>query len=669
MRHLPRQHRFSAWDGSQKLALDADQVMAALADDLVEYGDLRWAMRNLVSRGMQIPQGGYLQGLRDMLKELRDRKRERLRRYDLSSIFDGFRERLDEILDMERQRIDEWLQPGADDAKTFSSDVLKSVAERNLDTLDALPDDTAGQIKALDDYEFLDPEAQKKYLELVNELRRAMTSMFFKDIENMVKNLSDGDIRRMKEMLKALNEMLVRRIAGDDPGFDAFMDEFGDMFGDNPPRSLDELLENMRAQMAAAQSLLNSMSAAQRAELQSMLQSRFGDPELDAELRKLVKELDFLDFEGGQYRFDGSERLDLEAALDLMNEMQNIDELIREVQEAERGAGIDRIDRELLRDLMGDDAVENLDNLKELLDALEEAGYVRATGDNRWELTPRGSRMIGQQALGEIYQRLKNQNLGNHAVPEEGRFGERLEQTKAYEFGDPFHPHMPRTIKNAVYRLGPGTPISLKSEDFEIYRSELITSTATAMLVDLSWSMALRGSFQAAKKVALALHNLITTKYPKDSFHIIGFAAYAKELKPRELPYLQWDEYVLGTNMQHALLLAEKLLARHPGGAKQIIMISDGEPTAHLEGGRAQFAYPPTPETIRATYRAVKHCTARGIAINTFMLDASYYLKAFMDEIARINGGRVFYTTPDKLGEYILVDYVQHKRKRLARSA
>ena len=679
MRHPPRQHRFSAWDGSQKLALDADQVMAALADDLIEYGDLRWAMRNLVSRGMQIPQGGYLQGLRDMLKELRDRKRERLQRYDLSSIFDGFRERLDEILDMERQRIDEWLQPGADDAETFSSDVLKSVAERNLDTLDALPDDTAGQIKALDDYEFLDPEAQKKYLELVNELRRAMTSMFFKDIENMVKNLSDGDIRRMKEMLKALNEMLVRRIAGEDPGFDRFMDEFGDMFGDNPPQSLDELLENMRAQMAAAQSLLNSMSAAQRAELQSMLQSRFGDPELDAELRKLVKELDFLDFEGGQYRFDGSERLDLESALDLMNEMQNIDELLREVQEAERGAGLDRIDRELLRDLMGDDAVENLDNLKELLDALEEAGYVRATGDNRWELTPRGSRMIGQQALGEIYQRLKNQNLGNHAVPEEGRFGERLEQTKAYEFGDPFHPHMPRTIKNAVFRTvrgaspsrspGPGTPISLKSEDFEIYRSELITSTATAMLVDLSWSMALRGSFQAAKKVALALHNLITTKYPKDSFHIIGFAAYAKELMPRELPYLQWDEYVLGTNMQHALLLAEKLLARHPGGAKQIIMISDGEPTAHLEGGRAQFAYPPTPETIRATYRAVRHCTAKGIAINTFMLDASYYLKAFMDEIARINGGRVFYTTPDKLGEYILVDYVQHKRKRLARSA
>ena len=209
--------------------------------------------------------------------------------------------------------------------------------------------------------------------------------------------------------------------------------------------------------------------------------------------------------------------------------------------------------------------------------------------------------------------------------------------------------------------------MQLQPDDFEIYRSEQITSTATAMLVDLSWSMALRGSFQAAKKVALALHNLITSQYPKDSFYIIGFAAYAKELKPQDLPYLQWDEYVLGTNMQHALLLAERLLAKHTGGTKQIIMISDGEPTAHLENGQAMFAYPPTPETIRATFRAVKRCTTKGIAINTFMLESSEYLRAFMQEVARINGGRVFFTSPEQLGEYILVDFVENKRKHIGR--
>ncbi len=666
MRHPAPKHRFSAWDGSQSLPLDAEQILEALADDLMEYGDLRWAMRNLMSRGMQIPQGGYMQGLRDMLKQLRDQKRQRLEQFDLSSIFDDFKERLDEIVGMEQERIDEWLNKDSDD---FSGDVLKNIAERNNEILEDMPEDVASQVKELEKYEFLNPDAQKKFLELLNDLRKSMANTFFNNIENMVNNLSDGDIERMKDMMKALNDMLVKKIAGEDPGFDDFMKEFGDMFGDNPPQSLDELLEQMQQQMAAAQSLLNSLSPEQQAQLQSLLSDRFSDPELNAEMAKLAKEMAFLNPDGNQYRFNGDERLGLDAAMDLMNEMSQLDELIEQVQSAERGGDLDRIDRDLLEDLMGEDAGEDLDKLNELLKALEEAGYIRPTGDDRWELTPRGSRMIGQKALGEIYERLKRQSMGNHAVPEEGRFGERLEQTKPYEYGDPFHLHMPRTLRNAIDRNGPGAPIQLQQDDFEIYRSEMITSTATAMLVDLSWSMALRGSFQAAKKVALALHNLITSQYPKDSFYIIGFAAYAKELKAHDLPYLQWDEYVLGTNMQHALLLAEKLLAKHTGGTKQIIMISDGEPTAHLENGQAQFAYPATPETIRATFKAVKHCTTRGIAINTFMLDSNYYLKAFMDEIAKINGGRVFYTSPEKLGEYILVDYVQHKRKRLARRA
>jgi len=668
MRRIPTHHRFSQWDGSQSLGMDADEILGAMANDLMEYGDLRWAMRNMLSRGMQIPQGGTMQGLRDMLKQMRERKKQQLERYDLSSIFDGFREKLDEILDMERSRIDEWLNKDPD-GSDFSSDVLKNIAENNKQQLDQLPEDIASQIKTLEKYEFLNPDAQKQFLELLNDLRKAMANTFFKDIENMVSNLSDGDIARMKDMLKALNEMLVKKIAGEDPGFDDFMKEFGDMFGDNPPQSLDDLLEQMRQQMAAAQSLMNSLSPEQQQQLQSLLSDRFGDPELNAELNKLAKEMDFLNPDGNRYGFSGNERIDLDAAMQLMSDMQQMDELISQLQDAERAGDVDRIDRDLLKDLMGDEAAEDLDKLNELMKALEEAGYIRPTDGDRWELTPRGSRMIGQKALGEIYERLKRQNMGNHAVPEEGRFGERVEDTKPYEFGDPFHLHMPRTIRNALDREGPKTPVRLKPEDFEVYRSELITSTATAMLVDLSWSMALRGSFQAAKKVALALHNLITSQYPRDSFYIIGFAAYAKELKAHDLPYLQWDEYVLGTNMQHALLLAEKLLARHQAGSKQIIMISDGEPTAHLENGEAQFAYPPTPETIRATFKAVKHCTARGIAINTFMLDASYYLKAFMDEIARINGGRVFYTSPEKLGEYILVDYMQNKRKHLARRA
>ena len=669
MRQFPGNLRYSAWDGSQQLALDAAEIMSALTDDVIEHGDLRWALRNLMSRGMQ---GTSLNGLNEMLKRLREQRREQLSRYDLGSLFENLRKALDEILAMERQRIDEWLAEdesnGQDEGHgNFSDNVLKSVAERSRQTLDELPEDLAGRISQLEKYEFLDPDAQRKFLELLNRLRQAATNSFLKGMEDLINHLSDGDMDRMKRMLQALNDMLGRKIGGEDPGFDEFMAEFGDLFGDNPPASLDELLEQMRQQMAAAQSLMNSLSAEQRAQLQSLLQDRFDDPELNRELARLTKGMDFLRPEGRQYRFDGGEELSLEAAMQLMNEMQRLDDLIGQVQSAERGGDLGRIDRDLLEQIAGSEAAENLDGLNDLLKALEEAGYIRAKDDNRFELTPRGSRMIGQKALGEIYQRLKRQSLGNHALPEEGRFGERLEQTRPFAFGDAFQLHMPRTIRNAIDRNGPGSPVRLSHEDFEVYRSEMITSTSTAMLVDLSWSMALRGSFQAAKKVALALHNLISSRYPKDSFHVIGFAAYAKALKAHELPFLQWDDYLLGTNMQHALLLAARLLGKEPGGAKQIIMISDGEPTSHLEDGQAQFAYPPTPATIRATLRAVRHCTQKGIAINTFMLDRSPYLKAFMDETARINGGRVFYTTPEQLGEYIVVDYMQHKRTRLGR--
>ena len=662
MHRFATRFRYGSWDGSQQAPLSADDVLGAIAEDLMEYGDLKWAMRNLLSRGMTMPDGGYIHGLRDMLKQLREQKRERLQQFDLSSVMQDIEQKLAEILSMEQNTIDEWLDQ---DSETFANDVLRKIAERSQETLDELPDDSAGRMKALEKYEFLNPDAQRKYLDLLNELRKAMTQTLFKNVENMVKNLSDGDITRLKDMVQAMNEMFVKKIAGEDPGFEDFMDKFGDMFGDTPPKTLDELLEQMRRQMAASQSLMNSLTPDQQQQLQSLMSDRLGDPQLESALRKLAQEMDFLDPQGSRYRFDGKEQVDLEAAMELMDEMHQIDDLIAQVQAAERGGDPDHIDSDLVQSLLGDEAVESIDDLKKLLDTLEVAGYVRPTGDDKWVLTPRGSRMIGQRALGEIYARLRRQSLGNHAIPEEGRFGERLEQTKAHEFGDPFHLHMPRTIRNAIDRDGPRTPVRLRHQDFEIYRSEQVTSTATAMLVDLSWSMALRGSFQSAKKVALALHNLITSQYPRDSFYIIGFAAYARELKAHDLPFLQWDEYLLGTNMQHALLLAERLLAKHDASTKQVIMISDGEPTAHLENGQAQFAYPPTPATIRETYKAVKRCTQKGIAINTFMLDANQYLKEFMDDIARINGGRVFYTSPEKLGEYILVDYVQHKRKKL----
>lgn len=709
---------YSNWDGSQSSEVHPDDILAEISEDLMEFGDLQQALRYLMQRGMDSQDGSPMRGLRDMLRQLKEQRRERLEQYDMGSVMDDIKAQLDAILALENATIDDWIEQqhksqapndpgdspagataeaGADPAAPGSADLLEellgadyqnktpgddaaegegpqfsdrllgNIGEQNRRFIDNLPDDTAGKVRSLQDYEFLNADAQKQFLKLLEQLKQAMTKSFFKDMENMVQQMSEGDIQRMTDMVRDLNEMLSKKIGGEDPGFDEFMEKYGDMFGDNPPDSLDALLQMMQQQMAATQSLLNSMSPAQQDQLQQLMQDKFGSPELQSELAKLGKEMQFLNQDGKRYDFSGDESIDLQAAMELMREMNELDKLEQQMQRAQYDGKIDSIDPAKVEELLGEDARSSLDDMKKLLEILEKAGYARK-GKDKWELTPRGTRTLGQKALGEIYARLKKQNLGNHAVPEEGRFGERVEESKPYEYGDPFHLHMPRTIRNALDREGPGSPVKLSTDDFEIYRSEMITQTATVLMVDLSWSMALRGSFQSAKKVAMALHNLIKTKFPRDSLYVLGFSALAHEIKAHDLPYLQYDDYMLGTNMQHALILAEKMLAKHQQGTRQIIMITDGEPTAHLENGQPVFAFPPTPQTFKKTLRAIRSCTTKGITINTFMLDQSYYLKAFVEQMTKINGGRVFYTEPQNLGEYILVDYVQNKRKKLGRS-
>jgi uncharacterized protein with von Willebrand factor type A (vWA) domain len=734
-------YRYSEWDGTQEVqGLSADEILDALSDDLMNFGDLQHALRNMMQRGMQTPQQGQMQGLRDLLQQLRQQRRERLDRFDMGGVMEDLKRQLKEILAMERgtltDRIGEQDQPQGeqqDDAPSGEQgegaegsqgeqqsgqpqpgdeqqigqqqagmrqlgqqpsgqqsgqppqpgaaarelteeeqfqQMLERIAERKQDFLDQLPPDAAGQMKELQNYEFLNPDAQHRFQDLVEQLRQAMTESFFSDVSKMAEEMSDGDRQRMKDMTRDLNDMLAQRMRGEEPDFDSFMENYGDMFGENPPQSLDELIAQMQSQMQSMESLMDSMPLDQRQQLQSMLSDKLGDAELEAELSELAQNLEFLNpspvtTTGSAYPFRGDEELDLQAAMELMGEMQKIDGLESALERAQYTGELENVDLDQLRELLGDEAVESFEELKKLLEVLENSGYIRKEGDE-WELTPRGTRMIGQNALAEIYHSLKNQSIGNHPVPQSGRHGERLDESKPYEFGDPFHLDMRKTIMNALEREGPHTPIKLNPDDFEVYRSELVTQTSTVLMVDLSWSMALRGSFQAAKKVALALQNLIKAQYPRDSLYIIGFSALARELKPQDLPYVRWDESVLGTNMHHALLIAEKLLAKHRGGTRQILMISDGEPTAHLERGRSVFAYPPSPVTIRETLKAVKRVSQQDITINTFMLDRNYYLKEFVNQLAKINGGRVFYTTPDKLGEYILVDYVQHKRKKIS---
>jgi len=713
-------YRYTEWDGTQEIPpLDPDDLLEALTDDLMNFGDLQHAMRNLLQRGMRNPLGQRMQGLRDLLQQLRQQRRQTLDRFNLGSAFEDIEKRLEEVLDMERNTLDRRLQdaleqqgqqsgeqqPGgevgeqpagaqqgepqagqqgasqqagqqgasqqggqqqADEQAEFAK-MLSNITERKRQFLEGLPEDVPGKIKELQNYEFMDPEAQHKFTELMEMLKKAMMETFFKDIHQQIAGMSPEDLARMKQMVQDLNQMLSEKMAGGEPDFESFMQQYGDLFGSNPPQSLEELVAQMQQQVAGMQNLLDSLPPDMRQQLQDLLMNKVGDPDLQSELSELAANLELLypmrDLRN-QYPFRGDEEIDLEQAMRLMDRMQSMDELERQLERTQYGGDIDEIDEEKLREILGEEAKQTLDQLRQFLEILEEAGYIRRRG-NTWELTPKGTRKIGQKALSEIYAQLKKDSFGRHPLRDPGTGSERSDDTKKYEFGDPFHLALDKTLMNALQREGPGVPVRLDKQDFETYRAEQITQTATVMMVDLSWSMALRGSFQAAKKVALALNNLIRTMFSRDTLYIIGFSAYARELKAEELPYVRWDESVLGTNMHHAFMLAEQLLAKHKGGTRQIIMISDGEPTAHLERGRSYFAYPPSPITIRETLKEVKRCTKKDITINTFMLDRNYYLKEFVNQVAKINKGRVFYTTPDKLGQYILVDYVKNKRKQI----
>jgi uncharacterized protein with von Willebrand factor type A (vWA) domain len=444
------------------------------------------------------------------------------------------------------------------------------------------------------------------------------------------------------------------------------MEQFGPMFGPNPPQSFQELMDQLRQQLAQMQSMLESMSPEMRRELEQALSAAL-DPETQrqmAEFASLMEQLMPMDQLRRQYPFLGDDSLTMEQALELMRQLQGMDQLEEALQRAMRTGDLEGVDPDQLAQHLGEEARRAWEQMDRLRQLLKEAGYV--TGDDKLELTARGIRRIGQKALKEVFLQLRKDRSGSHQQNQRGAGGDLTGETKAYEFGDPFQVDLQSTLKNAVLRGGAGVPVQMTPQDFEIYRTEHVTRAATAVLLDQSRSMGLFNNFQAAKKVTLALFALIRTQYPRDNLYVIGFSDYAREIKEQDLAKVNWNAWVSGTNLQHALLLSRKLLSRDKGSTRQILVITDGEPTAHLEGGRAYFSYPPSYRTELETLKEVKQCTKEGIVINTFMLENTYQLVNFVDRMTRINRGRAFYSSASNLGEYLLVDYVNNRKKRVA---
>ena len=674
---LYRSYRYSRWDGSQQIFdLDANQLMDQLSDELLKDGDLRQALRELLRNGMQNREGQQLTGLRDLMEQLKNRRRQQLQQHNMDSVVDDLKERLEEIIRTEREGIDRRLaearEPAAQAPETDPAlaenlyNLLQQRADRNREKLDNLPPGLGGQIQELLEYDFIDPEAQRLFQELLERLKSQMAQNMSQQMQQQLQGMSPEQMAAMQEMMRQLNQMLRDQMAGREPDFDRFMQQFGPMFGDNPPQSFEELLEMLQQQLAQLQSLLDSMSPEARQELEDALMSAL-DPGLQREMAEfagLMEQLMPMDDLRRQYPFLGDDSLTMEQAMEMMRQFQDLDQLEQALQQALRTGNLEDVDPDQLAELLGDEARRAWEELDRLQQLLKEAGYI--TGDDDPQLTARGIRRIGQKALREVFVHLKKDRMGNHELDTRGAGGDLLGETKSYEFGDPFQLDLQSTVKNAIVRGGPQVPVQIQPQDFEIYRNEHLTRAATIVLLDQSRSMAMFNNWPAAKKVTMALFALIRTQYPRDTLHVVGFSDYAREIKEEDLAKITWNSWTSGTNLHHALMLSRNLLAKEKGGSRQILVITDGEPTAHLENGRSYFSYPPSYRTELETLKEVKRCTQEGIVINTFMLENNYQLVNFVDRMTRINQGRAFYSSSENLGEYILVDYMTNRKKRVA---
>ncbi len=717
-RFYKSRYGYSRWDGTQNIeGLDADDILDALSDDYLEDGNLQQALKRLMQDGIRGEDGQRTMGLREMLERMRNSRREQLNRYNMASgVMDDLREKLEEIKKMEREGIQNRLDAPTDDQQGSSTEqgqegnqnqqshpngqgqqpqmggqpqsgqqgqsgqgseqgsdglsseqkkkMLEMIAKRKQDYLDGLPQDIPGQIKSLSEYDFMDDQAREKFNELMSSLQQQMMQQFFQGMQQSLQNMSPEDIAKLREMIRDLNKMLKERQEGLEPDFDSFMQKHGEYFpGVN---SLDDLIEQMQQQMAAMQGIMDNLSPEQRQELQDLMEQLMGDDRIRVDMMELAQNLEAvspMEQMRTRFPFRGEESLPLNEAMRMMGRMQQMDGLEDQLQEARRLDNLEAIDSQKVKELLGDEEYQSVEQLKELMKTLEEAGYIQKKG-NRWELTARGMRKIGQKALQDIFNKMKRDGFGRHVSPFRGMGGERTDESKAYQFGDPFLLDLEKTLMNAVHRRGTGTPVNLTKEDFEVYRTEFTTQSSTVLMIDMSLSMIYNGCQQSAKKVAVALESLIRSQFPRDNLSIVGFSFVAREYKPNELLELSGADNERGTNMAHGLMLARQLLAKQRGTNKQIIMITDGGPTVWYEEalGGWQFAYP-SPYAEQQTLLEAQRCTREGITINTFMLYDDSWMVAFVNQMAQVNHGRTFYADKDNLGEYLLVDYLNSKRK------
>ncbi|TYP86253.1 VWA domain-containing protein [Blastococcus xanthinilyticus] len=654
----PRGYRYGAWRGGpDPLAppYDLGNAVDEIGDSVLGGSGVREALRELLRRGTEGRRG---------LDELRRAVRDRLRTARTAGRMDGTLQEVRELLDRAVQAERTELFPDPDD--------LARLKEAELD---ALPEDTSGAVRALKDYDWRSAEARQAYEQIQDLLRREVLDSSFASMKQSLENATDQDMQAVKDMVADLSRLVDAHNRGEDTDqqFADFMAKHGQFFPDQPG-SVEELIDSLARRAAAQQRMMAGLSAEQRAELADLMAQTMEDMGLASEMAHLSDALrqarpDLPWGQRGQVP-DGEQSLGMGDATSAVAELADLEALSNQLSQGYAGASLADVDEELLERALGRPAADDLAALRQLERELERQRYLNRSGGTL-ELSPKAVRRLGATALRRVFATLDATGRGEHDVADAGAAGELTGSSREWRFGDEQPLDVVRTVKNAVLRTAgsprTGTRVRIAVEDFEVVETERRTGAAVALLVDLSYSMALRGTWGAAKSTAMALHSLVTTRFPQDAIEIIGFSSTAQVLRPETLAELSVDT-LQGTNLQHGLMLARRFLARHRDAEPVVLVVTDGEPTAHLEDdGTPFFCWPPMPETIARTVAEVEKVARSGATVNVFALDPDPGLIHFVHDLTQRAGGRVFEPDADRLGEYVVADYLRSRRGRRAR--
>ena len=643
-------------DGPDPLAapFDARGALDELGDAVLDGADPSSALRDLLRRGVN-----GRRGLDDLLRRVRDRQREIRSRGRLDGVLEEARALLDTAVGQERAE----LFPDPSDE-----------ARLREDELDGLPSDTSQAIRRLADYNWRSQTARETFERLKDLLRSEVLDSQFRGMKEVLQQPDPEAMQRVKDMLADLNQMLEADSRGEhtQADFDSFMDRYGEMFPENPG-DLEELVDSLVRRAIAAQRLLGSLTDGQRDELAALMEQTLQDAGLAAEMSRLSDalrarrpEMDQAAWSGDP--MTGDQPLGLGDATSALADLADLADLESELRQDYPGARLDDVDEAAVRRALGRQAVDDMEALRQTERELERQGYLQRNA-GQLELTPKAVRRLGETALRRVFADLPEGSYGDHEQRDAGQAGEYTGATRRWQFGDEQAIDAPATVRNALLREA-GTPrdgqspgVRLSGRDFEVGETQRRTSAAVCLLVNLSYSMALRGTWGAAKQTALALHALVRSRFPQDSIQVIGFSNYARELRETDLAGLGWD-MVQGTNLHHALVLAGRYLDRRPEHDPVVLIVTDGEPTAHLRrDGRSWFDWPPAPETIQLTLAEVDKMTRRHASLNVFMLAEDERLTDFVNEVARRNGGRVLNAVPERLGEFVVRDFLRTRRE------